>query len=186
MVVYTRNPSRAAVHTDDRDARTIVAVSFRNAAIKHMAAKDKNALNEFLEELTKCRPCAVSLRQFGLPFIFNDTAAREAADATDEANKLRTKFAALLRSSRKAGKSCKQDFLAPFSSVTHFQFKQIVDKMEAFVQGGCATPGDPGLFRRLAYHLVINNFTDPQSLEGLTIESCASFLNGPHETTAML
>ena len=50
----------------------------------------------------------------------------------------------------------------------------------------CTTPGDPGLFRRLAYHLVINNFTDPQSLEGLTIESCASFLNGPHETTAML
>ena len=109
-------------------------------------------------------PCAVSLRQFGIPFIFNDTAVWEAADATDEVNRLRTKFTALLRSSRKGGNSCKHDFLAPFKSITPFQFKQIVDKMEAFVQGGCTTPGDPGMFRRLAYHLVINNFTDPQSL----------------------
>ena len=53
-------PSRAAVSTDDTDARTIVPVSPRNVAIKHMAAKDKNALNECLEELTKWRPCSVA------------------------------------------------------------------------------------------------------------------------------
>ena len=58
--------------------------------------------------------------------------------------------------------------------------------MEAFVQGGCAAAGDAGLFRRLVYHPVFNNFTDPQSLEGLKIESFASFLNGARETIAML
>ena len=101
-----------------------------------MAAKDKNAFNELLEELSKWRACAVSLRQFGLPFIFNDTAVWEAVDATDEVNKLRTNFTALLRSSRKGSNLCKHDYLAPFKSITPFQFKQIVDKLEAFVQGG--------------------------------------------------
>ena len=63
MVAHIPRPSRAAVNTDDTDARITAAVIFMNAAIKHMAAKDKNALNEFLEALTKWRPCAVSLRQ---------------------------------------------------------------------------------------------------------------------------
>ena len=58
--------------------------------------------------------------------------------------------------------------------------------MEAFAQGRCTAPGDAGLFGRLAYHLVFNNFTDPQSLEGLKIESFAPCVNGVHETTAML
>ena len=31
----------------------------------------------------------------------------------------------------------------------------------------------------------MNNFTVPQSLEGLKVESCASFVKAMHETTAM-
>ena len=57
--------------------------------------------------------------------------------------------------------------------------------MEAFVQGGDVTEADPGIYKRLAYHLVMNNFTVPQSLEGLKVESCGSFVNDMHESTAM-
>ena len=119
-----------------------VAIVFKNLAIKHMAAKDKTRFNEFLEDLAKWRPCAISLRQSGFPFIFNDTAVSEEADATDEVGKLRTKFFTILRTSRKGSNLCKIDFLAPFKSMIPFQFRQIVNKMEAFVQGGCTAPGD--------------------------------------------
>ena len=40
---------------------------------------------------------------------------------------------------------------------------------------------DPGIFRRLAYHLVMNNFTVPHSLEGLRIDLCKSFIKTVHE-----
>ena len=100
------------------DARTSVATAFKNLAINHMAAKDKIRLNEFLEDLNRWQPCAVSLRQSKLPFIFNDTAVWEEADATDEAGKLRTKFFKMLRISRKGSNLCKTDLLAPFTSMT--------------------------------------------------------------------
>ena len=57
--------------------------------------------------------------------------------------------------------------------------------MEAFVQGGDVTEADSCIYKRLAYHLVMDNFTVPQSLEGLEVESCASFVNDMQESTAM-
>ena len=67
IVVHTSKPGRAAVNEEDIDARTSVAIAFKNLAIKHMAAKDKTRFNEFLEDLAKLRPCAVSLQQSGPP-----------------------------------------------------------------------------------------------------------------------
>ena len=65
------------------------------------------------------------------------------------------------------------------------QFKQNVDSMEAFVQEKDVAGADPGIFRRLAYHLVMNSFTVPQSLEGLKVDSCHSFIKSVHEAAIL-
>ena len=42
-----------------------------------------------------------------------------------------------------------------------------------------------GLYKKLAYHFVMNNFTVPQSLEGLKVESCKAFAKSFHDVTAL-
>ena len=64
------------------------------------------------------------------------------------------------------------ELVTPFSEVSSRQFRQTVDSMAAFVQERNVTEADPGTFRRLAYHLVMNNFTVPQELEGLKVDAC--------------
>ena len=99
---------------------------------------------------------------------------------------MREKFHKVLNSKRRTRNSCSIDFLGPFTSMTVYQFKRTVDSMEAFVKGGCTTQAETGIFRRLAYHLVMNNFTEPQSLEGLDIKIFDPFLDGPQDTTAIV
>ena len=57
--------------------------------------------------------------------------------------------------------------------------------MEAFIQGGHTFEIEPGLYRKLAYHLVMNNFTVPQALEGLKADACSSFAKSFHEIAAL-
>ena len=122
------------------------------------------------------------MRQSGLPLIFNDVKVCDDAKATDEVCELRTRFSKTLRSGRRSSTT---DFTNPFNSMSLHQFKQTVDSLQAFLRGGDTTQVNPGLFRRLAYHLVMNNFTVLQALEGLNIESCASFIDGVYEATSM-
>ena len=42
-----------------------------------------------------------------------------------------------------------------------------------------------GLYKKLAYHFVMNNLTVPQSLEGLKVESCKAFAKRIHDVTAL-
>ena len=118
------------------DARITVATAFKNFAIKQMAAKNADMLGEFLGNLGKWKPCAVSLRQSGLPPIFNDITICDNANTTEEVSTMRTKFNKALRRNRRGSNSYKTDLLAPFTSMSPFQFKQTVDSMEAFIQGG--------------------------------------------------
>ena len=53
--------------------------------------------------------------------------------------------------------------------------------MEAFLQEKDVNVADPGIFRRLAHNLVMNNFTVPQSFEGLRVDFCESFIKTVHE-----
>ena len=61
------------------------------------------------------------------------------------------------------------------------QFKQNVDSMEAFVRVTDVNAEDPGLYRRLAYHLVMSHFTVPQALEGLNVDLCRPFIKTVHD-----
>ena len=91
---------------------------------------------------------------------------------------LRSKFLKTMRQNRRRGSS---ESVIPFSEASTRQFKQNVDSMEAFLQEKDVNVADPGIFRRLAYHLVMNNFTVPHSLEGLRVDFCKSFIKTVHE-----
>ena len=82
---------------------------------------------------------------------------------------LRSKFLKTMRQNRRRGSS---ESVFPFSEASTRQFKKNVDSMEAFIQEKDVKGADPGIFRRLAYHLVMNNFTVPHSLEGLKVDFC--------------
>ena len=147
-----------------------------------MVANDNKEIESLITDLHKWQPCAVSLRKSGLPLIFYDVKVWEDAKVYDKASKLRTKFSSIMQSDRK-NKSA--DLTAPFNSMSPLQFRQTVYKMEAFVQGGHIVEAKKGLYKKLAYHLVMNNFTVPQSLEGLKVESCKAFAKSIHEVTAL-
>ena len=80
---------------------------------------------------------------------------------------LRSKFLKTMKQNRRRGSS---ESVFPFSEASTRQFKQNVDSMEAFLQEKDVNVDDPGIFRRLAYHLVVNNFTIPHSPEGLRVD----------------
>ena len=61
------------------------------------------------------------------------------------------------------------------------QFKQNVESMEAVIRVTDVNTEDPGFYRRIAYHLVMNNFMVPQALEGLNVDLCRSFTKTVHE-----
>ena len=44
---------------------------------------------------------------------------------------------------------------------------------------------EKGLYKKLAYHLVMKYFTVPQSLEGLKVESGKAFAKNIHEVAAL-
>ena len=116
-----------------------------------MAVNNKVELKALVEELGNWRPCAASLRKSGLSFIFQDIMVWEEATVAEEAYALRAKFSRLVKQGRRKGST---ELVTPFSEVSSRQFRQTVDSMEAFVQEKDATEADPGIFRRLAYHLV--------------------------------
>ena len=115
------------------DERTSKAIAFKNRAVKCMAAKDTNAFKSLLEDLGRWQPCAASLRKSGAPLIFHDVKSWEDAKVSDEACELRTKFTKIMKSGRKNSSA---DLTSPFNSVSFLQFRQTVNSMEAFVQGG--------------------------------------------------
>ena len=87
-----------------------------------------------------------------------------------------------MKQGRRKGSS---ESVIPFSEASMRQFKQNVDSMEAFVQEKDVAGADPGIFRRLAYHLVMNSFTVPQALEGLKLDSCHSFIRNVQEAATL-
>ena len=106
----------------------------------------------------------------------------EEATVAEEAYALRAKFSRLVKQGRRKGST---ELVTPFSEVSSRQFRQTVDSMEAFVQERDVTEADPGIFRRLAYHLVMNNFTVPQALEGLKVDACYSFVRNVQEAATL-
>ena len=97
-------------------------------------------------------------------------------------SELRSRFTKIMKN---GCKNISPDLTSPFKDVSSLQFRQSVDSMEAFVQGGHTFEIERGLYRRLAYHLVMNNFTVPQALEGLKADACSSFAKSFHEIAAL-
>ena len=97
---------------------------------------------------------------------------------SERAFALRSKFLRTMRQNRRRGSS---ESAIPFGDASMRQFKQDVDSMEAFVRVTDVNAEDPGLYRRIAYHLVMNKFTVPQALEGLNVDLCRSFTSTVHE-----
>ena len=63
----------------------------------------------------------------------------------------RPRFKRVTQHRRKGEDTSKyQDLFFPFRNTTDYRFKQILDTMEAFVQGGRRTSPSLGMFRRLA------------------------------------
>ena len=162
--------------------RTTAAIAFRNRAVEHMAVNNKVELKALVEELADWQPCAASLRKSGLSLIFDDITVWEGASLSEQVFALRTKFSRTMKQGRRKSSS---ESVIPFSEASMRQFKQNVDSMEAFVQEKDVAGADPGIFRRLAYHLVMNSFTVPQSLEGLKVDSCHSFIKSVHEAAIL-
>ena len=180
--VMPEEPNSEASEKAATEARIATAVDFTNRAVKCMVANDKKEIESLITDLHKWQPCAVSLRKSGLPLILYDVKVWEDAKVYDEASELRTKFSSIMKSDRK-NKSA--DLTAPFNSMSPLQFRQTVNKREAFVQEGHIMEAKKGLYKKLAYHLVMNNFTVPQSLEGLKVESCKAFAKSFHDVTAL-
>ena len=160
------------------EIRTAAAIAFKIRAVEYMAVSNKVDLKALIEELEHWRPCAASLRNSGIASIFDDITVWEGAAFSVQAFALRSKFLRTMRQNRRRGSS---ESVIPFSEASTRQFKKNVDSMEAFIQEKDVKGSDPGIFRRLAYHLVMNNFTVPHSLEGLKVDFCRSFIKNMHE-----
>ena len=164
------------------DDRTSVAIAFKNRAVECMATEDVNAIRLLLEDLRGWQPCTTSLRRSGPPLIFRDVKVWEDAKVYEEVIELRSRFCRIMKNGRK---NISADLTSPFKDVSSLQFRQSVDSMEAFIQGGHTFETEPGLDRKLAYHLVMNKFTVPQALEGLKADACSSFAKSFHEIAAL-
>ena len=152
------------------------AITVKNRAVEYMAVNNKVELKALVEELGYWQPCAASLRKSGLSLIFDDITVWEGASLSEQV------FALRMKQGRRKSSS---ESVIPFSEVSMRQFKQNVYSMEAFVHAKDVAGADPGIFRRLAYHLVMNSFTVPQSLEGLKVDSCHSFIKSVHEAAIL-
>ena len=75
----------------------------------------------------------------------------EDANTTEEVCTLRTKFNKMLRSNRRGSNSYETDRLAPFTSMTPYQFKQTVDSMEAFMLPHMAIQASSGGSRTTSF-----------------------------------
>ena len=160
------------------ESRTSEAIALKIRAVEYMAVNNKAELKVLIEELENWQPCAASLRNSGIAHIFDDHTVWAIAAFSERAFALRTRFLKTMRQNRRRGSS---ESAIPFGDASMRQFKQNVDSMEAFVQEKDVNAEDPGLYRRLAYHLVMNNFTVPQALEGLSVDLCRSFTKTAHE-----
>ena len=89
---------------------------------------------------------------------------------SDEAEELQTNFKKVVHHRKRGTDTTKYlDLLSPFDNMTNYRFKQTFDTMEIRIQAGCKALPDVGLLRRLAFHVVVNGFTEPQNFEGITI-----------------
>ena len=158
------------------------ATQYKNLVIECMACNNVVGIKAVLVELEAWVPSPSALRASGLPIVFHDIKFWEDAKVFDRASALLKKFRKVLQDDRPTEK-CKS--LTPFQSLSQLQFRQAIDTMAAFMRSGNTTEAVPGIFLKLAYHIVMNGFMVPQALEGLRVEACQAFTSSMLEVSIL-